>query len=375
MILLHKQKFKFFLYSFFALFLLFSLLLYPDAVKTSVANSLSLCGKVLIPALFPFLVLSSFLIEYKTAEKIGGFFDFLMRPLFNLPGSCAPAFLLGLLCGYPVGAKTAIALYDKGLCTKSEAERLCAFSNNASPAFMISAVGAALFGSAKLGAALYICHILASVSVGIFFGKAAKHNEAPRGKTKKTAFQYTSFASSLAKAVQGGAATIFSICAFVVFFGCASALLGAAGITDFLANLISAASFFNISQEFATAFLNGILEMTSGISALSLFGNSTLPAVAALCGFSGFAIHFQVISFLSGTGISPRLYLSGKLLHGAFAALLTFVYMKIFAADIPAFATHIANLSAKISFMPALFSAVLFSIMFLFLVRYRRKIN
>ena len=65
-----------------------------------------------------------------------------MASLFRLPG-CAgsAALLLGLVGGYPIGARTAAELYASGDLTRQEAERLLTFCNNSNPVFLISVLG------------------------------------------------------------------------------------------------------------------------------------------------------------------------------------------------------------------------------------------
>ncbi len=92
-----------------------------------------------------------------------------MRPLFHVSGACASAFALGFIGGYPVGAKTAISLYENGMCTKTEAERLLAFCNNSGPAFILGVVGAGVFASSRVGVLLYLAHAAASICIGILF--------------------------------------------------------------------------------------------------------------------------------------------------------------------------------------------------------------
>ena len=44
---------------------------------------------------------------------------------------------------------------------------------------------------------------------------------------------------------------------------------------------------------------------------------------AFMLGWAGISVHCQVLSFLGDSGLSPRTYLMGKLLHGGLAALFT----------------------------------------------------
>ena len=47
------------------------LIAYSDAAKSSCYNALSLCGQILIPSLFPFFVLSSFIMQLRLSGTIG----------------------------------------------------------------------------------------------------------------------------------------------------------------------------------------------------------------------------------------------------------------------------------------------------------------
>lgn len=51
-----------------------------------------------------------------------------MRPLFNVPGEGSYPLIMGIVSGYPVGAKIVCDLRNKNILTKPEAERLLAFN-------------------------------------------------------------------------------------------------------------------------------------------------------------------------------------------------------------------------------------------------------
>ena len=140
-------------------------------------EALDLCLNVIVPTLFPFFVFSSLAVSFGLADILGKAFGSVMKPIFNVNGSCAAALILGLISGFPVGAKTAISLYQKGLCTKTEAERLLSFSNNAGPAFVLGTVGIGIWNSSKIGWILWLTQIISSFAVGIIFGRLWKGKE------------------------------------------------------------------------------------------------------------------------------------------------------------------------------------------------------
>ena len=97
------------------------LVLYPQEAGGAAGGGLRLCLGVIVPALLPFFVVSGLTVELGLAARLGRFLEPVMRRLFNVSGPCAAAFLLGFIGGYPVGARTAIALYREGACTREEA--------------------------------------------------------------------------------------------------------------------------------------------------------------------------------------------------------------------------------------------------------------
>lgn len=63
-----------------------------------------------------------------------------MKPLFNVPGEGSFPLLMGIISGYPIGAKIVTNFRKNGICTKEEAERLITFTNNSGPLFIIGTV-------------------------------------------------------------------------------------------------------------------------------------------------------------------------------------------------------------------------------------------
>ena len=144
---------------------------------TAATNGLTLWATCVVPSLFPFFVISNLLSQTKVVSFVGKLLDKLMRPLFNVPGIGGFAFVMGLISGYPVGAKIVSDFREQGLVTKDEGERMLAFTNNSGPLFIISSVGISLFGDTTTGLLLLCTHILACVTVGILLGKFSKKSD------------------------------------------------------------------------------------------------------------------------------------------------------------------------------------------------------
>ena len=334
------------------------LLLFPQESMTAVREGLKLCFNVIIPSLFPFFVLSSLVVDLGLYTYPGRLLEPLMRPLFHVGGSCCTALVLGFIGGYPVGAKTAIALYKNGLATRTETERLLAFCNNSGPAFILGVVGAGIFSSTQVGLLLYCAHALASLCVGLLFRFYKGDEQANVNVKRGQIFHVKHFTTALTDCIKNSFSSVLNICAFVLFFTVVLRLLFCSGLLPlmaaFLGNLFAPLGFDRI---WAQKLLTGVLELSSGVASLSQGGNlsANVSMAAFMLGWAGISVHCQVLSFLSGSGLSGKTYVLGKLLHGGISAGLVWGFTRIFPPAQPV----AVILSDQIAALTALeFSAV-----------------
>lgn len=153
------------------IFLLFTicLIIFSKSNITAVKTGLNLWINNIIPSLFPFFIAVELLNHTNIPQVIGKRFEKIMKPLFGVPGIGAYALFMGVISGYPVGAKIVTDLRNKNLCTKEECERLLTFTNNSGPLFIISSVGITLFNDTSIGILLLFTHLLACFSVALIF--------------------------------------------------------------------------------------------------------------------------------------------------------------------------------------------------------------
>ena len=314
-----------------------SLVLWPQQSMEAAATGLGLCGNVIIPSLFPFFVLSGLVVELGLAGYVGRALEGIMYPLFRVPGSCASALALGFIGGYPVGARTAIGLYEKGLCSKTEAERLLAFCNNSGPAFILGVVGAGVFCDSRVGVLLYLAHALASVCVGLVF-RFYKASEG-RGKSSKSVrsdIRAQRLSTAFTETVKNSFLSTLNICAFVVFFTVVIRMLTASGILPALAKGLGVLlAPLGMTEEWGRRLLTGVLEVSSGVWSLTGEGSLSgrLSMAAFMLGWAGISVHCQVLSFLGGSGLSVGTYLTGKMLHAGLSAVFVNFLARVFPLE------------------------------------------
>jgi len=316
---------------------LIGLIVYTENCIATGRKAVSLCLETVAPSLFPFFVVSNIIIGMGYAQDISFLFEPIMRKLFNVSGACACAFLMGIIGGYPVGARTAIELYNKRLCTKAEAERLLSFCNNSGPAFILGAVGTGMLGSARAGILLYAAHVLASVSVGVVFRfwKGEKtYSEAADTPERGGEAQTVSLLQCFLDSVKSAGIGVLNISVFVLVFSVLIGLLLRCGILTAAAQLLSTVlSPLGIDAQAAEKLLTGFLEVTAGLWSLAeaeLAMTEKMAAASCLLGWAGLCVHCQVLSFLQGSGLAARPYLLGKLTQGTLATLYIRVLVQLF---------------------------------------------
>ncbi|MBP3667738.1 MAG: hypothetical protein J6K29_11910 [Clostridia bacterium] len=290
-----------------------------DTAIEYMGRGLTLCARTVIPSLFPFMVISELLVSSGAGEALGRLFAGIMRRVFGVSGAGASAVFLGSACGFPVGARTAVGLLDRGVISKAECEHLLTFVNNPSSAFLISAVGAGLYGNRRLGVALYLivllCGLLTGFLARFFLRRTGNNGEHPHFPSGLHIGGVETFTGAVSSAASG----MLTVCAYVIFF---SAITGTVGQVVEGRGLLGEAGY---------TLLTGLLEMTGGIGlASALSGHWPLILTAVFAGWSGVSVHCQVMTLCGGRGLSFKPYLLAKAVQGLLCGMVTAAVLRWF---------------------------------------------
>lgn len=301
------------------LLLLIFFLAESEQLNLWMQDSLTLCAKVLIPSLFPFLILSDLILTSGAADRLGLLVGKPVRRLLGISPQSVSAVLLGMLCGFPIGAKMAISLYEEGRIGKSEAERLLALCSIPSPAFLIGSVGVALLGSRRLGILLYGINVLSACLVFLIGRLWNAKREPNAAESISDSRIYCLGAAQITGAITGAVQSMLGICSFVLAFSCVIRL------SDLLLTRLPC-----IIPPLVTSLLFGTLELTSGINAAaSLSGSLPFLACAIISGWSGLSVLAQIVSLTGNRPLSFRPYLLAKFASAALNALLAGILLAI----------------------------------------------
>ena len=298
--------------------LIYAVLKKPDIAIGYMRSGLALCAQRLIPSLFPFAVLSSLFVDMGGAELLGRIAGGIVSRLFGISRAAAFVPVLGMLCGFPVGAIAAVKLYRRGHIREKELQRLLIISGIPGSAFLVSAVGISMWSSQRFGAALYFIQIITSVLIGV--GMNLLFPLEQTGEHGASSDSHKNLVSVFCDSVGDCAQSMLRICGFVVFFA------SSVGTLCSVLEDLGAPPLFKI-------LTMGFFEMTGAVSLASQLGEAGALLTSLFVGWSGLSVHFQVLSVCRGIPLSTRAYFVAKAIQGVLSALLVYLYIRFFGLE------------------------------------------
>ncbi|MBQ4568611.1 MAG: hypothetical protein IJA62_00915 [Ruminococcus sp.] len=304
-----------------------TLLIFPKECRNGGTNGAYLCIQVLIPSLFPFMVLSSFITESGLSAHLPQWMNKATMFIFNLPGCCTLTILLSLVGGYPVGASGIKSLWKQKMITKDQAKRMALFCVAAGPGFLVTYIGAVMTRNLKTGYILLVSQIVSVLILGILTGLSAKREETinPCSNAQIEIAPARAIIPSVTKAINSCAL----MCALVVIFSSASEVL----ITL-------------IKDNPSVKWIVAMFEITNGVKILAQGYPTAL--LSAACGFGGLCVHFQVLSQLRGLGISKLVFFIFRILQSILCGACTYILLKFFPVSQTVFST-VENAQSKMN--------------------------
>ena len=318
------------------------LLRFPEAAANGVRRGLAVSAQVLIPSLFPFLVLGGWLTASGLCDRIG---RVLARPMawLGFPASAATVWLIGLVGGYPAGAAAMVPLCRDGRLSKEQASRLLCGCVNAGPAFCVATVGAGMLGSVRAGWILWAAHATAGVLTFLLLrGKPQPPQAMPPTPLRLSA--------PLVRSTQDAARALLGMTAFV-------------SLACLLLSLMTAVELSPPIRRAAACFL----EVTSGsievLNAPFLLGFTL--------GFGSLSVHGQVAALLPFSPDSRFFF--ARLLQGCLGGLLTLWWLP--PSVLPTFSALSGITAEPFASASALGGVSLLCLCVLWLVSMRKKVD
>ena len=280
----------------------FFLFCFSEIVFSATEEAISICKDTLLPSLFPFMILSSFISYSGTGLIISAIFSPLTK-LLSLPKCTGGIWFTTFIGGFPSGAASICSMYDLNSIDRSFAEQIISCCVCSGPAFLIIAVGKILFNSYKIGLMLFVSQIISVIILTAIF---CKSNNSQSNATQISLPISVAFVS----AVNHSILSLLNIFAFVILFSILIEIM------------------LHCFPQFSIAV--SLLEITIGCKIISEQLNSSILPIAFLTGFGGISVCFQILSIAHHSGLSPKYFWTVRFLNGLLCSLICFVFLKIF---------------------------------------------
>lgn len=315
-----RQSAAFLLSKVFLLVFFFLIIIHPRSGIRFASDGLILWYQTVVPTLLPCMLISSLMVQTNAASGLISLIHPLLGRLLGTSPEGTYCFLIGMLCGYPMGAKTCADMICARRLSLEEGKYLMAFLHFPSPMFVTGYIASAnliLPSSVPIFAAVYLPLIPLSLlsrrkhpRSGLSFVSAEKET---RARIRLTP-------SVLDQVITSSSAVMLKIGIYMMIFTILAGFANMLPLPPFL---------FHLPSEFLLSAFCGVLEMTTGIrmaaqTALSLTVQGALICFAA--SFGGLSVAMQIQAVLSGSGLTLKHYLPWQLLHGIFAVLFYLIF-------------------------------------------------
>ncbi|WP_166240639.1 sporulation integral membrane protein YlbJ [Paenibacillus turpanensis] len=325
--------------------------IFPQDVLDAALKGLSIWWDVLFPSLFPFFVISEIMLGFGVVHFFGTLLDPLMRPLFRIPGLGGFVMAMGFASGYPVASKLTTQLWDQKVITRTEGERLVAFTTTSDPIFLIGAVCIGFYHDVSLAPVLASAHYGAAVVIGLMmrFYKGSSdpqdelaaplvklHNPKPllyralQSMHRARMNDGRSFGLLLRQAVESSFRLIIVVGGLVVFFAVILETLALSGVLAVIYAAVAALlKLLALPLPLSDGIVNGFFEVTLG--ARSAGEASGVPLVqkaaigAVVLSWAGLSVHAQIASLVSRCGFRYKPFLFARAMHSIIAFILVLI--------------------------------------------------
>lgn len=300
----------------FPVFLFFLMLLRPQVVLSGASKGLMLWFEVILPTLYPFLLLSSFLLTTGNLRLISNILGGLFCKFLNVSPNGSFVVLAGFLCGYPVGAKLAADMYKSGYISRKEGCYLLSFCNNTSPSFIINYLVLRTLGDKKLLLPSIVILTAAPLIVSFFTRRFYRSEplENIRHSPQPSSDRDTWTFREIDACIMDSFETLIKVGGYIILFSVILSLLQSIDTPAWFACLLS------------------FLEITNGLEilkSLHLTKAICYPLMLGLTAFGGLCAIAQTQCMVQKAGFGILPYITQKLAAALTASLLGVLYLNI----------------------------------------------
>ena len=288
-----KKSNIFFLY--FLILIEILILLNSNIVINAVRSSIKIFLISVFPSLFPTMVIGIMLVKNNVYEIIPKFIKNIFKKVFNYNDYMTSIFIISLITGTPSNALYINEYLDKGLITNNEAESLLLSTHFINPLFVIGMVGNVIFKSTKIGFIILLTLWISNL-IKAYITRPRVYKNIDRKNISCNKSIINSFFVSIKQAIYA----LLTIMGIIILFNMLTILIR---------------EILNLNNTLSV-IINGILEMTGGVTKVSEININTLLKIIMtyiMLNFGGLSIHMQAFSMLENKKIRYLKYLIFRL--------------------------------------------------------------
>ncbi len=313
--IISTSKTKIFITNIFIYLSIILLLTNSKNVYTCVTSSVNMFIKTLVPSLYIYLLITEILINSNLVYNLSFGISNILSKIFGIPKNTTFVILISFLLGYPNAAKCITKLYNDGKISLPLARKLVSFTNNASPSYILCAIGISIFNSMSIGIILLISHFLSSIIIGMCY-PYSQHIIQQKVPISNSFYKISSPFDILLTSMLNSFKTLGIILGYLIIFSLIPNLL--------LTHLPTA--------ELLKGIAIGLFELATGLQAISSVQINTTTIITItsfILSFSSLMIIFQVYSFVYKIGIKLKELILYKVLHGVISTIITYIILKL----------------------------------------------
>lgn len=306
------------------LFFIIQILTQSKVILNAVTMAFDLWKNNLVPSMFPFFLLSEFLIYFGFVEFFSACFGPFLNRIFKISKNCSFIVLMSMVSGFPSNAKYTKECLDKNLIDEKDANKVLLFSHFSNPLFILGTVSLLFLKNKEVGFLILFCHYIGNLFIGLLF-----RNYLPKECKEKTSFKKALKQMHKKRISQQTNFGIFFTQAIVKTIQTLLIILGV--VTTFLI-LTSIFDQHIQLNSYHQSILNGFLEMTQGLKYVSILQiplrlKCTLTVM--ILSFGGFSVHMQMFSFLDSK-VRYFPFLTARIGHALFSSVLIYSIFPFF---------------------------------------------
>ena len=159
------------------IYLLVQIVEFKEVVFEAGTLAINIWKNNLVPSLLPFFIISNILINYNIGFYLSKLIDPIFRKIYKINSNSTVILMLSMVSGFPSNAKYTREMYENGILSKKEAEKLLIFSHFSNPLFVLGTLAGMFLKNEKLGFIILISHVFGNFILGFIFRNYAVSGE------------------------------------------------------------------------------------------------------------------------------------------------------------------------------------------------------